>query len=161
MTMLKQDALKNKNNMDPAVLEAVRNATGGGPERRFKLVANLPYNIATPILSNLLAWPTRASVADGDDSEGTGRPDLRQPGNEGLQRPEHLDAGPVRRSRSSAPCRRKSSGRGPRCIRRSFISFRTLRNERGLPICGFFHQFVRGLFSASPQVPAGRAGQRS
>lgn len=54
VVMLKQDALKNKNNLHPAVLEAVRAKLAEQPGRRFKLAANLPYNIATPILSNLL-----------------------------------------------------------------------------------------------------------
>jgi 16S rRNA (adenine1518-N6/adenine1519-N6)-dimethyltransferase len=56
VTMLHQDALKNKNQLDPAVMEAVRAALAkveGSPQ--FKLAANLPYNVATPILSNLLS----------------------------------------------------------------------------------------------------------
>ncbi|NLE61210.1 MAG: ribosomal RNA small subunit methyltransferase A, partial [Planctomycetes bacterium] len=55
--MLHGDALKNKNRINPAVLEAVEEKLHAAPGRRFKLVANLPYNIATPILSNLLALP--------------------------------------------------------------------------------------------------------
>lgn len=55
VTMLRQDALQNKNNIDPSVLDEVRTQLAASPERRFKLAANLPYNIATPILSNLLA----------------------------------------------------------------------------------------------------------
>ena len=54
VVMLHQDALKNKNNLHPAVLEAVRAKVYERPGRRFKLAANLPYNIATPVLSNLL-----------------------------------------------------------------------------------------------------------
>jgi 16S rRNA (adenine1518-N6/adenine1519-N6)-dimethyltransferase len=62
VTMLRLDALHNKNRFDPRVLEAVGAALGGQPgsgttrlsDRRFKLVSNLPYNIATPVLSNLL-----------------------------------------------------------------------------------------------------------
>jgi 16S rRNA (adenine1518-N6/adenine1519-N6)-dimethyltransferase len=54
VTMLKQDALRNKNTIDPAVLDAVRSQLAAEPGRRFKLAANLPYNIATPILSNLM-----------------------------------------------------------------------------------------------------------
>src|SRR4029079_9326301 len=79
VTMLQQDALKNKNTIHPAVLEAVRQkltetqarsaSEGPGSQTsqqspitvhhapdppRLKLIANLPYNIATPILSNLL-----------------------------------------------------------------------------------------------------------
>jgi 16S rRNA (adenine1518-N6/adenine1519-N6)-dimethyltransferase len=54
VTMLRFDALKNKNQFDPRVMEAVGTALAASPARRFKLVANLPYNVATPVLSNLL-----------------------------------------------------------------------------------------------------------
>src|SRR5437868_12605239 len=54
VTMLQQDALKNKNTIHPTVLEAVRHKLDAYPDSRLKLIANLPYNIATPILSNLL-----------------------------------------------------------------------------------------------------------
>ncbi|QDT74996.1 Ribosomal RNA adenine dimethylase [Lacipirellula limnantheis] len=56
VTMLHVDALRNKNNFNPAVSEAVGAQLAAAPNRRLKLVANLPYNIATPILSNLLSW---------------------------------------------------------------------------------------------------------
>lgn len=55
VTMLKLDALRNKNRFDPAVLEAIASRLAEAPGRQFKLVANLPYNIATPVLGNLLA----------------------------------------------------------------------------------------------------------
>ena len=54
VTMLHQDALKNKNTIHPTVLAAVRDQLDAHPGSQFKLVANLPYNVATPILSNLL-----------------------------------------------------------------------------------------------------------
>jgi 16S rRNA (adenine1518-N6/adenine1519-N6)-dimethyltransferase len=57
VTMLQQDALRNKNNLSPAVLDAVAEHLAAAPGRQFKLVANLPYNIATPIISNLLDAP--------------------------------------------------------------------------------------------------------
>ena len=53
--LLNQDALRNKNNLNPSVLAAVRERLQAAPGRRFKLAANLPYNVATPVLSNLLA----------------------------------------------------------------------------------------------------------
>lgn len=53
---LQFDALRNKNHFDDAVIEAVRQAVAEKPGRRFKLAANLPYNIATPVISNLLLW---------------------------------------------------------------------------------------------------------
>ena len=54
VTMLKQDALRNKNQFAPEVMAAVGEQLAADPNHRFKLAANLPYNVATPILSNLL-----------------------------------------------------------------------------------------------------------
>jgi 16S rRNA (adenine1518-N6/adenine1519-N6)-dimethyltransferase len=54
VVMLRQDALKNKNHLHPDLLEAVRAQLAVDPQRRLKLAANLPYNIATPVISNLL-----------------------------------------------------------------------------------------------------------
>jgi len=53
--MLHLDVLKGKNRLNPAVLDAVREELDKSPERQFKLVANLPYSIATPLVTNLLA----------------------------------------------------------------------------------------------------------
>ena len=55
VTLLQQDVLKNKNLFHPRVMEAVRERIAAAPGRRLKLVANLPYNIATPVLTNLLS----------------------------------------------------------------------------------------------------------
>jgi 16S rRNA (adenine1518-N6/adenine1519-N6)-dimethyltransferase len=59
VTLLHTDVLKTKSRIEPAVLEAVQRqleAGRGTPgRRRWKLVANLPYNVATPLISNLLA----------------------------------------------------------------------------------------------------------
>jgi len=57
VTMLQQDALRNKNNLHPVVLETLRQQVEAVPGRQLKLVANLPYSVATPILSNLLETP--------------------------------------------------------------------------------------------------------
>jgi 16S rRNA (adenine1518-N6/adenine1519-N6)-dimethyltransferase len=55
--MLHQDALRNKNNIHPQVIAAVQQQLAAVPGSQFKLVANLPYNIATPLISNLLSTP--------------------------------------------------------------------------------------------------------
>jgi 16S rRNA (adenine1518-N6/adenine1519-N6)-dimethyltransferase len=55
VTLLRQDVLKNKNHFDPRVLDALASQLEAHRGCRFKLVANLPYNIATPVLTNLLA----------------------------------------------------------------------------------------------------------
>ncbi|MFO0260359.1 MAG: 16S rRNA (adenine(1518)-N(6)/adenine(1519)-N(6))-dimethyltransferase RsmA, partial [Planctomycetota bacterium] len=54
VVMLKVDALRNKNHFAPLVIETVQQALQAIPNARFKLAANLPYNVATPIISNLL-----------------------------------------------------------------------------------------------------------
>ena len=54
VTLLRQDALKNKNKLDPRLMEAVKDRLAAAPGRRLKLAANLPYCIATPVISNLL-----------------------------------------------------------------------------------------------------------
>lgn len=54
VTMLQSDALKNKNRFNPEVMQTIGDALQRVPDSRLKLVANLPYNVATPIISNLL-----------------------------------------------------------------------------------------------------------
>ena len=55
---LKTDILKNKNRLRQEVLDVVKEELEkpgpNGEKRRFKLVANLPYSVATPLISNLL-----------------------------------------------------------------------------------------------------------
>ncbi len=63
--LLAQDALRNKNNLAAEVLDVVAHELAAAPDRRFKLVANLPYAVATPVMSNLLAGdivPTSMTV---------------------------------------------------------------------------------------------------
>lgn len=55
VTLLEQDALRNKNQLHAAVRQAVEERLAAAANRRFKLVANLPYSVATPVISNLLA----------------------------------------------------------------------------------------------------------
>ncbi|MCA9148258.1 MAG: ribosomal RNA small subunit methyltransferase A [Planctomycetales bacterium] len=55
ITLLQYDVLRNKNRLRDEVLETVREKMAAVPDASFKLVANLPYSVATPIISNLLA----------------------------------------------------------------------------------------------------------
>jgi 16S rRNA (adenine1518-N6/adenine1519-N6)-dimethyltransferase len=55
--VLNIDALAGKNRINPEVLDNVRAGLAVAPDRVFKLVANLPYNIATPLITNLLIHP--------------------------------------------------------------------------------------------------------
>ena len=54
ITFLQQDALRNKNNLNPILIDTIRQAMSEIEGARLKLVANLPYNVATPLISNLL-----------------------------------------------------------------------------------------------------------
>ncbi len=56
--VLHMDILRNKNNLNPLVLEAVEGVLAEVPGRRLKLVANLPYHVATPVILNLLVHPS-------------------------------------------------------------------------------------------------------
>ena len=53
LTLLEADALATKNALEPRVLEVVRQHLVGG--RRLRLVANLPYSVATPLVLGFLA----------------------------------------------------------------------------------------------------------
>jgi 16S rRNA (adenine1518-N6/adenine1519-N6)-dimethyltransferase len=54
VVMLRADALANKSRLNPAVVVAVGQQLAIDASRRLKLVANLPYNVATPVIANLL-----------------------------------------------------------------------------------------------------------
>lgn len=55
--LIEGDALHNKNTLTPAIGQGIEHALAAlGEGARFLLVANLPYNVATPIIGNLLAW---------------------------------------------------------------------------------------------------------
>jgi 16S rRNA (adenine1518-N6/adenine1519-N6)-dimethyltransferase len=55
--VLEGDALASKNALNPAMLDDVRAALAASIGRRFKVVANLPYHVATPVITNLLVHP--------------------------------------------------------------------------------------------------------
>lgn len=55
VTLLNMDILKNKNTIAPAVTDLLKQKLAEKPGQTLKLVANLPYNVATPVISNLVA----------------------------------------------------------------------------------------------------------
>ncbi|MFO0950588.1 MAG: 16S rRNA (adenine(1518)-N(6)/adenine(1519)-N(6))-dimethyltransferase RsmA [Isosphaeraceae bacterium] len=55
--VLNADALAGKHVLNPEVLDNVRAGLAVSPSRKFKLVSNLPYNVATPVITNLLVHP--------------------------------------------------------------------------------------------------------
>ena len=63
VTLVEGDALAAKHRFRPEVLAAIDEARAVSPTGRFMLVANLPYCVATPVISNLLALPRPFDVA--------------------------------------------------------------------------------------------------
>ncbi len=54
VTLLQADVLRNKNEINPELLAVLKDVRQQRGVSRVKLVANLPYVIATPVLGNLL-----------------------------------------------------------------------------------------------------------
>jgi 16S rRNA (adenine1518-N6/adenine1519-N6)-dimethyltransferase len=54
ITLLHTDILKNKNELNPDVLHAVADLGQRCGTQRVKLVSNLPYAVAVPVITNLL-----------------------------------------------------------------------------------------------------------
>ena len=143
--LLSHDALRNKNNLDPEILDVLRTELAAEPGRRLKLVANLPYMVATPILSNLLAGePLPVSMTVTIQKELADRI---------MARPSTKDYGAlslwvqsqcaVELVRIMAP-----SVFWPRPKVHSAILHITVdatRRQR-IPDMAFFHQFVRAMF---------------
>lgn len=58
VSVLNIDALAAKHELHPDLVQALSTRLATVPNSRLKLVANLPFNIATPLLSNLLVHET-------------------------------------------------------------------------------------------------------
>ena len=54
VALMRADALRTKNELNPDVLAALSEMSQAFHCERVKLVANLPYGVATPVISNLL-----------------------------------------------------------------------------------------------------------
>jgi 16S rRNA (adenine1518-N6/adenine1519-N6)-dimethyltransferase len=54
VALIHADALKNKNELNPDIFRAVASLKQRTGATRFKVVANLPYAVAVPVISNVL-----------------------------------------------------------------------------------------------------------
>ncbi len=119
VVMLQLDALKSKNRLNPAVLDAVRPLVGrrAGPAVQAGGQSALQHRHADPRQPAGRGEP--AADDDRHDPEGVGRADHRPAGRQGLRRAEHLDSSRSAGWRSCGCCRRRSSGRGRRSRRPS------------------------------------------
>ena len=142
-----QDALRNKNNLDEAVLErGARSGLPSQPERQFKLVANLPYSIATPVISNLLLTDiTPVSMTVTIQKELAERI-VARPGTQGLRGAERVGAEPMPR-RGRAPLAAGgvlAAAAGD--VARSCTSNSSRTKRARIADLRFFHDFVRSMF---------------
>jgi 16S rRNA (adenine1518-N6/adenine1519-N6)-dimethyltransferase len=55
VTLINQDILKNKNTLAPEICDLIRAHVASLKNGQLKLVANLPYSVATPVIANLIA----------------------------------------------------------------------------------------------------------
>ena len=55
VTLINQDILKNKNTLAPEICDLIRAHVASLRNGQLKLVANLPYSVATPVIANLIA----------------------------------------------------------------------------------------------------------
>ena len=72
VALLNADILKNKNQINPEVIERLETLRREPGIERLKLVSNLPYVVATPVISNFLLSSVRLRTAGGDDPVGAG-----------------------------------------------------------------------------------------
>ncbi len=145
VTLLRQDALKNKNQLHPAVLAAVQERLAEAPGRRFKLAANLPFNVATPVLANLLASDLplvsmTATIQKELADRMIARPSTKDYGSLALWVQSQCEVEIVRLM--------PPTSFWPRPKVTSAIVQATVRQDwqRAMPDREFFHAFVRSLF---------------
>lgn len=145
VVMLRADALQNKNRLNPAILEEVGRVLSAAPDRRLKLVSNLPYNIATPILTNLLALDSPPRLMVVTIQKELADRIVAQPGTK--------DYGALSIWMQSQ-CRVEVVRVMPPTVfwPRPKVSSAIMRIERDDTLCGrigdreFFHAFVRSMF---------------
>ena len=146
VTLLHTDVLKTKSRHRAGGAGSGPAAVGGRPGRRLKLVANLPYNVATPLISNLLALDRPPRTMTVTVQKEVADRIVARPGSEGLRRrwPSGSRASAARRSSACWP----PSVFWPRPkVSSAFVQIaldETLRQR--IPDRAFFHEFVRSMF---------------
>src|SRR4029077_16032073 len=62
VALIHADALKNKNELKPDVIHAIAHLKQRTGATRFKVVANLPYAVAVPVIANVLLSDLNAEL---------------------------------------------------------------------------------------------------
>ena len=60
--LIHHDILQSKSQLNPAVMDVVREALAAEPGRRLKVISNLPYIVATPVIIELLRGEPQPDV---------------------------------------------------------------------------------------------------
>ena len=159
VTLLHTDVLKTKSRIEPAVLEAVQRQLEAGPGRRLKLVANLPYNVATPLISNLLALDRPPSTMTVTVQKEVADRIVARPGVKDYGGAGHLDSEPVPRGDRS-----RAGAVGLLAAAQGLVGLRADHARRDAPAAdsrsGFFPR-VRAIdVLPSPQGAPQRTAQR-
>ena len=115
------DALRNKNALRDDLMGQIRDAIARiGDEARFLLVANLPYNVATPIVSNLLLETPPPDGMVVTIQKEMGDRIVASPGSKDYGALRCLDFSRFVIVRLCGCCRQPFSGRGPKFSRRFY-----------------------------------------
>tara|TARA_B100000519_G_scaffold95035_1_gene82525 strand:+ start:5656 stop:6564 length:909 start_codon:yes stop_codon:yes gene_type:complete len=146
ITFLQQDALRNKNNLSPVLLDTIRSEMAKTEGTRLKLVANLPYNIATPLITNLLTLdditPTSMTVTIQKElaERIIARPGTKEFGALSLWIQAQCNPEIVRIMSPKVFWPRPK-------VESAIIHIETDFNKRGrIPDLPYYHRFVRNLF---------------
>ena len=145
VSLLCQDVLRTKNQMHPVVLEMLQEKLAVADGRQLKLVANLPYHVATPIISNLLdtvVLPTSMTVTIQKElgDRLVASPSTKDYGSLSVWIQSQCDVQLVRNLPPSVFWPR------PR-VQSAIMHIQVAPQKRSLiPDISFFHSFVRSIF---------------
>ena len=145
VTLLCQDVLRTKNQLSPLVLETLQEKLDAAAGRKLKLVANLPYHVATPIISNLLDTvivPDSMTVTIQRELADRliARPSTKDYGALSIWIQSQCEVQLVRALPPSVFWPR------PR-VQSAILHIQVCPQRRGrIPDISFFHQFVRAMF---------------
>ena len=146
--MINADVLKNKNTLNPEVLTQLREMKATYRPQRVKLVANLPYAVATPVISNLLIAGIDLERMIVTVQWEIAEKMIARPAHEGIRGTRVFWCRAWPTWRCCARCRPAVFGRSRRSIRASCKHSAERRETRhGCRTCSGFRNFLRDLYS--------------
>ena len=129
------------------MLDNVRAGLAVAPERRLKLVANLPYNVATPIVEQPARPPRALPEPDGGhDPARAGRADARRARAPRPTAPSRSWSRPWPTARSCGPCRPSVFWPRPKVDSAIVLIVPDPAKRAAIADLPWFHQVVRQVF---------------